>query len=63
MTTPTYYHLKAADYPINFPDASDTCPVILDKHTYVDDWIFNKLYNIVKNIQSYLILHKEIIET
>ena len=62
MTTPTYYHLKENDYAQNFPDALDQAPVIIQKHTYIDDWIFNWIYAMITEIQKYIITHEETIK-
>jgi len=59
---PTYYHLKEIDYPVNFPNALDIVPIMIQKRIYLDDWIFNRMYAIILNIQDYLILHKATIE-
>jgi hypothetical protein len=59
---PTYYHLKAVDYPTSFPDALDTVPVLLDKHTYIDDWIFNRMYSMMITIEQYIIDRPDIFE-
>ena len=62
MGIQTYYHLKAIDYPVNFPDALDAVPVLLDKHTYFDDWIMNRMFVMMQNVQQYLIDNKAKIE-
>ncbi len=58
----TYYHLKAIDYPTRFPSTIDAFPVMLDKHTYIDDWVFNRLYSQLAAVQAYLITNKVMIE-
>jgi hypothetical protein len=62
MTTATYYHLKETDYPINFPGALDVVPILLDKHTFFDDWIMNRMFVMMQNVQQYLIDNKAQIE-
>lgn len=62
MTTPAYIHLKAEDYPINFPGALDTLPVMVQKRHYWDDWEMNRMFEVIVNIQTYLIANKTTIE-
>ena len=62
MGIQTYYHLKAVDYPVNFPGALDAVPILLDKHTYFDDWIMNRMFVMMQNVQQYLIDNKDTIE-
>jgi len=58
----TYYHLKVADYSINFPVALDVVPLLIQKRTFLDAWIVNMMFAMVLNIEQYLINHKSIIE-
>ena len=51
----TYYHLKEADYPQAFPLAVDAVPVLIQKRTYVDDWIFNRMFAMITNIEQFII--------
>jgi len=51
----TYYHLKAVDYPVAFPDALDPVPVLLDKHTYFDDWMMNRICVMIQTVQQFCI--------
>ena len=60
MPTETYYHLKAIDYPVSFPDAVDPVPVMLDKHTYFDAWIMNRMCVMVLSIEQFIIDRPEI---
>jgi hypothetical protein len=62
MPAPTYYHLKATDYAINFPASLDVVPVLIDKRTYFDDWIMNFLFAAIANVEQYLIDNKVGIE-
>jgi len=62
MPEPTYYHMKAVDYPIRFPGALDVVPVLIQKRTYIDDWIYIRMYAIITNIETYLIANREHIE-
>lgn len=62
MTTPTYYHLQAADYPTAFPVALDTAPVLIQKRTFIDDWIYNRMYSMMQNVQQYCIDNKSTLE-
>jgi len=62
MPLPYYYHLKAIDYPTSFPVALDSAPVLIQKRTFVDCWIFNRMYSMMQNIQQYCIDHKATIE-
>ena len=57
-----YYHLQSADYPTAFPTALDAVPVMLQKHTFIDDWIFNRMCSMVQSIQQYLLDNKITIE-
>jgi len=62
MTTPTYYHLQAADYPTVFPSALDAAPVLIQKRTFIDDWIYNRMYSMMLSIQQYCIDNKATLE-
>ena len=62
MGNQTYYHLKAVDYPVTFPVSLDVVPVLLDKHTYIDDWIYNRMFAMVLAIEQYLIDNKTTLE-
>jgi hypothetical protein len=62
VTTRTFYHLEEAEYSINFPDALDVVPVLIDNHTWLDGWIKNMLYSAILNIQQFLIDNKSSIE-
>ena len=62
MPTETYYHLKVADYPLGFPITLDTVPVLLDKHTFFDSWIINRMFAMMISIEQYLIDHKATLE-
>ena len=57
-----YFHLRAADYSINFPEFRDILPTLIQKRTYIDDFIFNLLYEAIINLQQYLITNKYRIE-
>lgn len=60
--TELWVHLIETDYPLNFPGALDAVPIVIDTRSFIDDWLFNKFYTILNNIQIYLILHKATIE-
>ena len=62
MPTETYYHLKAVDYPVTFPAALDVVPVLLDKHTFFDDWIMIRMFDMMLSVQQFLIDNKTTIE-
>ena len=62
MPSQTYYHLKSIDYPVAFPVALDNSPVLIQKHTYIDDWIFNRMFAMVQSIQQFLIDNKARLE-
>ena len=57
-----YFHWKESDYSINFPNAEDILPFLIQKRTYIDDFIFNLLYEAIINLQQYLITNKYGIE-
>lgn len=60
--SPTFYHLNAANYPQHFPGALDAVPVMIDKHTYIDAFVLNKLFSYILAVEQYLIDHKTGIE-
>ena len=62
MPTPPYYHLHAIDYPTAFPTALDAAPVMIQKRTFVDDWIYNRMYSMMQSIQQYCIDNKATLE-
>ena len=62
MPTETYYHLKEIDYPLGFPGALDSVPVLLDKHTFFDGWIINRMFAMMISIEQFLIDNKATIE-
>ena len=62
MPTETYYHLKVEDYPLDFPGALDSVPILLDKHTFFDSWIINRMFAMMISIEQYLIDHKATLE-
>lgn len=55
MPSQTYYHLAQADYPDPFPAALDSAPVMLDKHTFFDGWVMNRMFSMIQAVQSILI--------
>ena len=57
MPNQTWYHLKAVDYTVNFPDALDAVPVLVDKRTFLDDWIFNRMFSMTLSIEQFIIDH------
>ena len=62
MSPPTYYHLHATDYATAFPAAPDAVPVMLDTHTFIDDWVFNRLFSMIQSVQTYLIQNRATLE-
>jgi hypothetical protein len=58
----TYYHLKAVDYPTAFPVALDAAPVLVQKRTFIDGWIFNRMCSMLQSIQQYCIDNKATLE-
>lgn len=55
MPTETYYHLIETDYPVSFPAAVDPAPVLIDKRTYFDDWIMNRMCAMTLSLEQYII--------
>ena len=60
MTAPTYYHLKEGDYPVAFPSATDPVPVLINKHTYFDAWIMNRMCAMTLSVEQFIIDRPEI---
>lgn len=50
-----FIHLREEDYPAPFPASLDAAPAIIDKRTYFDDWIYNRMTNSLKTIQQTVI--------
>ncbi|TSA45877.1 hypothetical protein D4R52_01620 [bacterium] len=51
----TYYHLKEIDYVLVFPAGLDPVPVLIDKRTFFDAWIMNRMCVMVRNIEQLII--------
>lgn len=60
--TDIFVHLKQDDYYIMFPSALDAVPVLVDKRTYIDDWIFNLLYAGIQNVEQFIIDNPALLE-
>ena len=58
----TYIHLQETNYAQNFPGGLDEMPISIQKKTYVDAWIFNRIYATIQNIETYLITNMPTIE-
>lgn len=59
---PTYYHLNPADYAVTFPASLDSVPVLIDRRTFLDDWIYWRLFAGILAVEQFLIDNKESIE-
>lgn len=57
-----YYHLKPADYAVLFPAAVDVVPILITKRTFIDDFIFWRLFDGLLAVEQFLIDHRESIE-
>lgn len=55
MPDKTYYHLKESDYPVAFPASADPVPVMLDKHTFFDDWIMNRIFSMTLSVETFIL--------
>jgi len=62
VPTLTYYHLQAGNYPTAFPTALDAAPILKQKHTFIDGWIFNRMYSMMLSVQQYILDNKTNIE-
>ena len=59
MSSQTYYHLKEIDYPVSFPTAVDAVPVLIDRRTFFDDWIMNRMCAMTLSIEQFIIEHPD----
>ena len=58
MPGPTDYHLLPSKYPTAFPVALDAVPVLISKRTFIDGWIFNRMFSMIQSIQQFIIDNK-----
>lgn len=57
-----YLHLSPDDYPTAFPSALDAVPLVVQKSTFYDGWIFNRVFGMLQTVQLFLINNKARIE-
>lgn len=50
-----FIHLKEDDYPARFPVSIDSLPIVIQKRTFIDAWLYNTMAAAVRNIQSTVI--------
>ena len=62
MALPMYYHLNPDDYVQHCPEAVDELPCLIDKRTYLDAWIFNRMYDTIQNLETWILDNKAKIE-
>jgi len=60
--TDIFLHLNQDDYVILFWHGQDIVPLLVDKRTYIDDWIFNLLYAGIQNVEQFIIDNPALLE-
>lgn len=59
---PTDYHLSPDEYPMTFPSGLDAVPVLIQKHTFIDHWIFNRMFDMLQTVQQFIVDNSSRIE-
>lgn len=55
MPAATYYHLPEESYTPAFPAAPDPVPVLIDRRTFFDAWIMNRIFNMITNVEQVIL--------
>lgn len=61
MPVPT--HLAEGDYAKSFPADVDEFPTVIDEEHYIDAWLLNSAFNSILDVEEYILLHRDAIES